>query len=198
MSLNRILFLLLSAALSSCGTTSGGGGLGPTAGSACSQAQNAADTHLCGGPTTVLKCKSSTAPAAAATGFDWEASECSSGKVCQTNDCAVPSAAGPDTTSSSGNSASANGIWNGSCSGQQPSGTFEVEVDSSGMVTGKLKGDSTGTIAGVLSASGSLNAQATGTAGNCPWTGTLTKVGNSLTGSGQWSCPPCSGMWQTK
>jgi len=199
MTLHRIFSMLaIVTAGFSCTTTGGGGGLGPGAGSPCTQAQHDADAHICGGPSTVLKCKpsSGSADAGSASGFAWEASQCGSGKVCESGDCTVPSAAGPDT-SSSGSKAKASGVWNGTCSGDQQSGTFDVEVDASGIVSGKLKGDSIGSISGVLSAGGSLKASATGTAGNCPWTGTLTKMGSSLTGSGQWSCSPCSGTWKT-
>lgn len=90
------------------------------------------------------------------------------------------------------------GVWTGDCTSGAVSGTFSIEIDNQGRVTGGYGGSASGSIEGVVNGSGTFNASANGTAGPCSWSGTVSGVGNNgLTGSGTWSCggAGCSGTW---
>ena len=88
------------------------------------------------------------------------------------------------------------GEWQGGCSSGPVNGTFTIEIDNEGHVTGGYGGSASGSIQGTVNASGNFDASASGTAGECTWSGTVSGFGSSLTGSGSWTCGAgCSGSW---
>ena len=90
---------------------------------------------------------------------------------------------------------SLSGDWNGSCDGFSVGGRFSVSIDAGGNVTGSYSGDDSGRINGDVRNNGAFSA-ATGDAGECRWSGDINGSGNSLSGSGNWTCPDdCEGRW---
>ena len=87
------------------------------------------------------------------------------------------------------------GTWAGGCPSGSVSGTFTMEIDNDGNVTGTYAGSASGTIVGTVTPSGVFDASASGTAGPCSWSGNISGFGSTLTGSGSWSCGSvgCSG-----
>ena len=92
------------------------------------------------------------------------------------------------------NSSGFEGAISGSWSGCGQSGTFDITIAADGTVTGTFAGTASGTIDGNVTANGALAADASGGAGGCTWSGTVTLSGGSLSTSGSWSCDGgCSG-----
>ena len=91
-----------------------------------------------------------------------------------------------------------NGSWSGTCASIYPvNGTFSINIDGNGSVTGSYSGDDSGSILGTVDVNGNLIA--TGTAGGFSWLGQLTRSGDSLSGTGSWSGTAegysCNGVW---
>jgi hypothetical protein len=94
-----------------------------------------------------------------------------------------------------GGAGSGTGTWGSGCTNPGPGGTFEITIDNDGNVTGTYAGTHSGTITGTVNGAGTFNASASGTAGGCTWSGTISGFGANLTGSGGWDCTNCSGGW---
>jgi len=91
-----------------------------------------------------------------------------------------------------------NGSWSGTCASTYPvSGTFSVNIDGIGKVTGSYLGNGSGSILGTVDILGNLAAK--GTAGSFSWVGQLALSNNSLSGAGSWSGKQgtyiCNGVW---
>jgi hypothetical protein len=91
------------------------------------------------------------------------------------------------------------GLWSGNCPDGPVSGQFSVEIHSDRTVTGGFNGSASGGITGTVSANGTFDATATGTAGSCTWSGSLNLEGAVVNGSGTWNCagPGCSGEYHS-
>ncbi len=90
------------------------------------------------------------------------------------------------------------GTWGGECASGTIGGTFDANIDNNGTVTGTFDGDVSGGISGFVNGDGTFNATASGAAGSCTWTGTVSGFGANLTGEGSWGgCGTCSGGWSS-
>ena len=88
------------------------------------------------------------------------------------------------------------GTWSGRCNDDDIRGAFSIVASSSGSVSGSYSGDDSGPISGAVSNSGTLAAAASGTAGECTWSGSIRRSNRSLSGNGTWTCPEnCGGTW---
>jgi hypothetical protein len=90
---------------------------------------------------------------------------------------------------------SLSGEWNGICPSGTVSGTFAMNIDSDGVITGAYSGPQSGAINGNVSLSGAFYAEGTGS-GNETWSGNISIIGETtLNGNGTWFTPDCSGQW---
>jgi hypothetical protein len=89
------------------------------------------------------------------------------------------------------------GSWSGTCGTTNVSGGFSVSIDAGGNVSGSYNGDDSGPITGTVAIGG--NFYASGVADGLSWSGTLSLVNASLSGSGTWNGSMygtnCSGTW---
>ncbi len=90
------------------------------------------------------------------------------------------------------------GSWSGTCASTPVSGTFSVNIDGIGKVTGSYSGIASGSILGLVDVLGNYNAK--GVAGGASWAGQLTlPSGGSFSGTGTWwgtaQGSSCSGTW---
>jgi len=92
------------------------------------------------------------------------------------------------------------GSYTGTYSGSE-SGTFAVQISSSGAVTGTVQSPSSGTIpvTGTVNLAGTVHFNGSGTAGNAEWAGAFFFIPTSVkaAGSGTWSIPSSgfTGTW---
>jgi hypothetical protein len=92
------------------------------------------------------------------------------------------------------------GTWSGDCDlgpySISGDGTWSVDIDEDGDITGSYDGDFSGNIVGWVDESGSTQATVTGQElDDCDWTGTVRMNGEA---SGVIDCPSdCSGEWST-
>ena len=115
---------------------------------------------------------------------------------------ATPAPTPTPTPTPSNFQGSLSGTWSGTCSitGAE-SGTFAVNIDANGNVTGTFDGSDSGTVAGSVSGTGVMSASGTATGGMIStWDGTITRSGSTLTGNGTYHgndplAGTCSGTW---
>lgn len=92
------------------------------------------------------------------------------------------------------------GTWTGyTTTGEAVDGTFTVEIDEDGNITGTFSGDYEGTIEGEVDNYGNLNAVGAAIIGGqniqFTWQGTVTLYGTILAASGTWSGSLASGTF---
>ncbi|MBN2145440.1 MAG: hypothetical protein JW774_12560 [Candidatus Aureabacteria bacterium] len=93
---------------------------------------------------------------------------------------------------------SLNGNWSGQSEMGPVNGNFSVNISQTGSVSGTYSSSQTGysgSISGSVGNDGVVNWQGSGEAGNGTWTGNITRNGNTLSGSGNWTQPYASGTW---
>ncbi len=105
----------------------------------------------------------------------------------------TPSPTTPSAPASSTFAGSMSGTWSGTCSGFPASGSFSFTIAADGSVSGSYSGDDSGSVSGSVSGTGSFTVG--GAAGSSTWVGEITRAGDTLSGSGLWSDPDCSGTW---
>jgi hypothetical protein len=88
------------------------------------------------------------------------------------------------------------GEWDGACESLPVSGngTWSIDIDAAGQITGTYDGDFSGNIDGEVDRQGNQTAIADGRElGQCTWTGVIEQNGDT---QGTFSCPyQCSGDW---
>lgn len=88
------------------------------------------------------------------------------------------------------------GEWDGACASLPVSGngTWSIDIDAAGEITGTYDGDFSGNIAGEVDREGNQTAIADGRdLGQCAWSGVIEQNGET---QGNFSCPyECSGDW---
>jgi hypothetical protein len=87
---------------------------------------------------------------------------------------------------------SCTGSWGGSCEDEEGpfgvSGSFQLTISAGGTVAGSYSGSASRSISGTVDEDGTLNANASGSAGACTWQGTLRFDCGGVSGSGTWNC----------
>jgi hypothetical protein len=94
------------------------------------------------------------------------------------------------------------GTWEGVCQFSvgpvSVSGTFFMEIDANGGVTGRFLGSESGTITGSITPGGVLSTVSGAGSGGVSWSGNFTGTGGTLRGQGSWRDSGfCSGTWSS-
>jgi hypothetical protein len=95
-------------------------------------------------------------------------------------------------------SGSISGTWQGTCNSGPYNGTFTINIDSNGVVTGTCSGGGAdqAPVSGNVSLSGSFYAAGTAADDVVTWSGTISIIdGTTLNGSGTWVSSECTGTW---
>jgi len=93
------------------------------------------------------------------------------------------------------------GTWDGieQVSNSEVSGSFEMEIMPDGTITGKYTGVISGTISGCIDGSGTFQARGTCSGLNVFWSGSFSKSGVTINGSGKWLARSfADGTWSGK